>query len=114
MIYKQLLFFHIVDMDPSVTILELRYLVYAGKFFCREIACRKITNAKMYLFSGLSTILCVYGMGLEIKNSFQYPLLLSGSIAFFTSFLLESLFMFERLGKLHHKFFGVLCCGHQD
>lgn len=114
MIYKQLLFFHIVDMDPSMTMIELRYLAYVGKFFYREIACRKITNSKMHLFSGLSTVLCVYAMGFESKNSFHHPLLMCGSFAFFTSFLLESLLLWQRLERLRYEFFDKIYCDHKD
>ena len=38
-------------MDPSVTGIEFRCLRYIGKFYFKELACWKVTNAKMFILS---------------------------------------------------------------
>lgn len=101
-------------MDVSITKFELGFLVYAGKFYFYEIACRKITNAKVFLLSGFATTLCVYGMYTDSTNGLPAPLLLGACFVSSLSFFCESVLMIARIRNLHDRYCNNYCCGPHD
>ena len=107
-------------MDMSITKFELGFLLYAGKFYFHEIACRKITNAKVFLLSGFATALCVYGMYTDSRSESYLlyglltPLLIGACFMSSLSLISESVLIIARLIDLHDRYCNNYCCGPHD
>ena len=82
-------------MDPSVTGIELRCLRHIGNFYLNELACWKVTNAKMFLISATT----VFGL---IANVHYFVDDLNMGIPFFLALFGSSVcFSLEMCGILH-------------